>query len=57
MVVNNESNEEVSNDFFDFVDNTMVLKKDVILSMFTTNATAIKQDCLCYFMERLHFHP
>ncbi len=53
FIVLNESNEDVSEEFFEICDDTVVLKKPVILSMYTTNETAIRQDCLCYLMEQL----
>jgi hypothetical protein len=55
LVVLNESHEDVTNEFFEAINNDIVLKKDVILSMYTTNEKAIRQDCLCYLMERIHF--
>lgn len=55
LVASNESNEDVTDEFFEVVNNDIVLKKDIIISMYTTNETAIRQDCLCYLMERIHF--
>lgn len=55
--VNNESNEQVAEDYFSREKGELLLRKDVILSMFTSDETAIKQDCLCYFMERLQLNP
>ncbi len=55
FIVSNESHEDVTNEFFDVINNDIVLKKDIILSMYTTNEKAIRQDCLCYLMERIHF--
>jgi succinylglutamate desuccinylase len=54
VVVTNESDENVTNEFFEIKNNKLILKKDVTLSMYTTNERAIKQDCLCYLMERIH---
>jgi succinylglutamate desuccinylase len=54
IIVTNESDEDVTSEFFEIVGNKMILKKDVTLSMYTTNERAIKQDCLCYLMERIH---
>lgn len=53
FAVHNESNEEVTQEFFDYANNKVILKKPVILSMYTTDKAAIRQDCLCYFMEHL----
>lgn len=55
LVASNESDEDVTDEFFEMVNNNIVLKKDIIISMYTTNETAIRQDCLCYLMERIHF--
>ncbi len=41
--------------FFECRGNDIVLKKTVMPSMLTRDATVIRQDCLCYLMERLHF--
>ncbi len=55
LTVINENNEDVSDEYFVQQDGALVLQKDVTLSMYTTNTRAVRQDCLCYFMERLHF--
>lgn len=53
--VKNENNEDVSDEFFENTDGELKLRKNTTLSMYTTDERAIRQDCLCYFMERLHF--
>jgi succinylglutamate desuccinylase len=55
LVVNNESHEDITDEFFNVQDNVITLKKDIIIAMYTTNERAIRQDCLCYLMERIHF--
>ncbi len=55
LVANNESNEDVTGEFFNMQDNVITLKKDITIAMYTTNERAIRQDCLCYLMERIHF--
>ncbi len=55
LVALNESEEDVSEDFFMTQGNNIILMKDVMLSMYTTNERAIMQDCLCYLMERISF--
>lgn len=55
LIANNESNEDVTGELFEVDNNNILLKKDIIISMYTTNETAIRQDCLCYLMERIHF--
>jgi len=53
LIVTNESNEDVNDEFLEIVDRRIVLKKSVTLSMYTTDERAIRNDCLCYLMERL----
>ena len=54
LVVTNESNEDVTSEFFEIEDSRIILKKNATLSMYTTNERAIRQDCLCYLMEQIH---
>ena len=48
-----EDEREVGRDFFEYIDNRIVLKKHVMPSMLTVNTTVIRQDCLCYLMEKI----
>jgi succinylglutamate desuccinylase len=48
-----ESGRDVSAEYFAVRENRLVLKKNVMPSMFTLNAQIIRQDCLCYLMERI----
>ncbi|MCK5336818.1 MAG: succinylglutamate desuccinylase/aspartoacylase family protein [Gammaproteobacteria bacterium] len=43
----------IYDDFFSLNENDIVLKKPMMPSMFTKNKEVIRQDCLCYLMERL----
>jgi succinylglutamate desuccinylase len=54
LLVTNESNEDVSDEYLEISDNRIVLKKNVTLSMYTTDERAIRNDCLCYLMEQIH---
>ena len=54
LTVTNESSEDVTAEFFNVEDNQLLLKRDITLSMYTTNTRAVRQDCLCYFMEKIH---
>ena len=54
LVVINESDEDVSSEFFETRDSKIILKKNATLSMYTTSERAIRQDCLCYLMEQIH---
>ncbi|MGB5396783.1 MAG: M14 family metallopeptidase [Gammaproteobacteria bacterium] len=56
LLVNNESDEDVTHEFFECVDDTLVLQRKVTLSMYTNDERAIRQDCLCYLMEQLHIN-
>ncbi len=50
-VWNNEG-KNVVHDYFDFEKNEIRFSKLVMPSMFTSNEHIIRQDCLCYLMER-----
>ena len=53
LIVNSESDEDITNEYMEIENNQLVFKKAVTLSMYTTNEEAIRQDCACYFMEEL----
>lgn len=48
-----EDEREVGRDFFEYHDERIVLKKSVMPAMLTSNTKIIRQDCLCYLMERI----
>lgn len=48
-----EHGEEVSDRYFSFEDNAIYTRVPVMPSMLTLNPQIIRQDCLCYLMERL----
>lgn len=48
-----DDNNNVSDKYFEVVDKKIVLKKPMMPSMFTKNTEVIRQDCLCYLMERV----
>lgn len=54
LTVTSESNEDVCHEYIENNNGELHLKKPVTLSMFTTNETAIRQDCICYLMEEIH---
>ena len=54
IVVNSESSEDITKEYIERVGDKLIFKKPITLSMFTTDETAIRQDCICYFMEALH---
>ena len=53
ILVSSESDEDVTNEYIEINNNKLLFKKPVILSMYTRNEEAIRQDCVCYFMEEL----
>jgi succinylglutamate desuccinylase len=44
---------EVGREYFEYNDSEIVLRKPVMPAMFTKDTTVIRQDCLCYLMERI----
>lgn len=54
LVVNSESHEDISDEYIERDGDRLLFRKSVTLSMFTTSERAIRQDCVCYFMEELH---
>jgi len=48
-----EEGDEVANRFFESIDNRLYTRLPVMPSMLTLNEEVIRQDCLCYLMERL----
>lgn len=53
IVVNSESHEDITSEYIERDQGKLLFKKPVTLSMFTTCEKAIRQDCICYFMEEL----
>jgi len=49
----NEAGEEVNEQYFSYENNHIELALPVMPSMLTLNEQVIRQDCLCYLMERL----
>ncbi len=54
VIVSSESNEDVTWEYLESKNNKLQFIKPVTLSMFTTSERAIRQDCVCYFMEEIH---
>jgi len=54
IIVKNESHEDITGEYIERKNDKLRLKKAITLAMFTTNERAIRQDCVCYFMEELH---
>ena len=47
------THEDVTNEFFSVEGGELQLARPVIPAMYTTDPAVVRQDCLCYFMERL----
>ena len=50
-----DNDSDINEQFFTTVNNNIVLKKDIMPAMLTTNTSVIRQDCLCYLMEKLDY--
>jgi len=48
-----DDDREVGREFFEYQGNNILLKKAVMPAMLTMNTQVIRQDCLCYLMERI----
>jgi len=53
LVAYNEAGEDVTDEFFEITDQRILLKRRMMPSMLTMNERVVRQDCLCYLMERL----
>lgn len=53
LQVTDERGRDVASEYIASDEGHLRLKRQVMPSMLTINTTAIRQDCLCYFMERL----
>lgn len=54
VTVEDEFGNIVTDQFFSVSDHTLSIKKTAMPSMLTLDERVIKQDCLCYLMERLN---
>ncbi len=52
-----EAGREVSSTYFAVREGRLVTRRIMTPSMLTSNERAIRQDCLCYLMERLPYDP
>ena len=44
---------DVTDEYFEHDGQAILLKEDVVPAMYTTDPYVVRQDCLCYFMERM----
>jgi succinylglutamate desuccinylase len=56
LSVRDESDQDVAERYFEIADGQLRLRCPVMPSMLTCDATVIRQDCLCYLMERYDEH-
>jgi len=55
--VTDERGREVREEFFELRDRRLVTRRAAIPALLTRDAHVIRQDCLCYLMERLALRP
>lgn len=55
LLAKNEHGEDVTDRFFTYDDGYLAIKRATMPSMLTLDEKVIKQDCLCYLMERINF--
>jgi len=48
-----DDDREVGRDFFEYHENKIVLKRPIMPAMITMDTHIIRQDCLCYLMEKV----
>jgi hypothetical protein len=48
---------DVTDQYFEQVGACLRLKRSVVPAMYTTDPAVVRQDCLCYFMERMPLAP
>ena len=53
LVAYDETGRDVTEQFFDVRDNRILLTRPMMPSMLTLDERVVRQDCLCYLMERL----
>lgn len=53
IVAQDENGRDVSEQFFSLLSNELSIRRATMPSMLTLNEKVIRQDCLCYLMERL----
>jgi succinylglutamate desuccinylase len=54
LIAKDEYGNDVTNNFFSFQNGELQINRLTMPSMLTLDERVIKQDCLCYLMERIH---
>lgn len=52
-----DAGRDVGPDYFTVEDGQIMFSRRVMPAMLTLNAEVIRQDCLCYLLERIHYMP
>ncbi len=52
VIALDEHGRDVTREYFEIRDDELVLSRQAMPSMLTLNQRIIRQDCLCYLMER-----
>lgn len=55
LVVHDEEGRVVTDDYLQLRNGEIITRRDVMPAMLTLDERVIRQDCLCYFMERLRY--
>jgi len=54
LIAKDEYGNDVTDDFFSFQNGELQINRQTMPSMLTLDERVIRQDCLCYLMERIH---
>lgn len=54
LIAKDEQGNSVTAQFFAVDDQQLIINRSIMPSMLTLNEKVIRQDCLCYLMERIH---
>lgn len=57
LIAVNDAGTNVEQDYFAYEDGALRLRRAVMPSMLTLDRAVIRQDCLCYLMERIDLRP
>lgn len=55
LVATDNAGQDVTDDYFRFENGRVATARDIMPSMLTLDRRVIRQDCLCYLMERIHY--
>jgi len=55
LLVRDDEGRTVTDDYLELRSDEILTRRDIMPAMLTLDARVIRQDCLCYFMERLRY--